>query len=111
MIKGEDPMNAIVLAILVMVGLCLARVSVVFSLVVAALMGGLWAGMSVDQVISAFNEGLGAVPPWPWPTPPWEPLRWRCRAPALPPWCRTRHWPGWGRGVIPLRGKTVRLAA
>ncbi|MDP5292362.1 SLC13 family permease [Oceanimonas sp. CHS3-5] len=52
-------MNAIVLAILVMVGLCLARVSVVFSLVVAALVGGLWAGMSVDQVISAFNEGLG----------------------------------------------------
>ncbi|WMC11272.1 SLC13 family permease [Oceanimonas pelagia] len=52
-------MNAIVLAIVVMVGLCLARVSVVFSLVVAALVGGLWAGMSVDQVISAFNEGLG----------------------------------------------------
>ncbi|OYD25805.1 Na+/H+ antiporter family protein [Oceanimonas baumannii] len=52
-------MNAIVLAILVMVGLCLARVSVVFSLVVAALIGGLWAGMSVDQVISSFNEGLG----------------------------------------------------
>lgn len=52
-------MNAIVLAILVMVGLCLARVSVVFSLVVAALVGGLWAGMSVDQVISAFNDGLG----------------------------------------------------
>lgn len=52
-------MNAIVLAIVVMVGLCLARVSVVFSLVVAALVGGLWAGMSVDQVISAFNDGLG----------------------------------------------------
>jgi hypothetical protein len=52
-------MNAIVLAILVMVGLCLARVSVVFSLVVAALAGGLWAGMSVEQVIGAFNEGLG----------------------------------------------------
>jgi putative amino acid transporter len=53
-------MNAIVLAILVMVALCLARVSVVFSLVVAALVGGLWAGMSVDQVIGAFNEGLGS---------------------------------------------------
>ncbi|MDX1267565.1 MAG: SLC13 family permease, partial [Oceanisphaera sp.] len=52
-------MNAIVLAILVMVALCLARVSVVFSLVVAALIGGLWAGMSVDQVIGAFNDGLG----------------------------------------------------
>ncbi|MFP2768488.1 Na+/H+ antiporter family protein [Oceanisphaera sp. KMM 10153] len=53
-------MNAIVLAILVMVALCLARVSVVFSLVAAALVGGLWAGMSVDQVIGAFNEGLGS---------------------------------------------------
>jgi len=53
-------MNAIVLAILVMVALCLARVSVVFSLVVAALVGGLWAGMSVEQVIGAFNEGLGS---------------------------------------------------
>lgn len=52
-------MNAIVLAILVMVALCLARVSVVFSLVVAALIGGLWAGMSVEQVIGAFNDGLG----------------------------------------------------
>ena len=52
-------MNAIVLAILVMVALCLSRVSIVFSLVVAALVGGLWAGMSVDQVIDAFNEGLG----------------------------------------------------
>ena len=52
-------MNAIVLAILVMVALCLARVSVVFSLVVAALVGGLWAGMSVEQVIGAFNDGLG----------------------------------------------------
>ncbi|WP_417613982.1 Na+/H+ antiporter family protein [Oceanisphaera sp.] len=53
-------MNAIVLAILVMVALCLARVSVVFSLVAAALVGGLWAGMSVEQVIGAFNEGLGS---------------------------------------------------
>lgn len=52
-------MNAIVLAIVVMVGLCLARVSVVFSLVVAALVGGLYAGMSVEEIIGAFNNGLG----------------------------------------------------
>lgn len=52
-------MNAIVLAILVMVGLSLARVSVVFALIVAALVGGLYAGMPMDEILSAFNDGLG----------------------------------------------------
>ncbi|SFI04595.1 Na+/H+ antiporter family protein [Modicisalibacter xianhensis] len=52
-------MNAIVLAILVMVALSLARVSVVFALIVAALVGGLVSGMSVSDVLVAFNDGLG----------------------------------------------------
>ncbi|ODC03521.1 sodium:proton antiporter [Terasakiispira papahanaumokuakeensis] len=52
-------MNAIVLAILVMVGLSLARVSVVFALIVATLVGGLYAGMPIDSILSAFNDGLG----------------------------------------------------
>lgn len=51
-------MNAIVLAILVMVALSLARVSVVFALVVASLVGGIYSGMSVSAVLDAFNEGL-----------------------------------------------------
>ena len=52
-------MNAIVLAILVMVGLSLARVSVVFALIMATLVGGLYAGMPIGEILDAFNEGLG----------------------------------------------------
>ncbi|SDM20426.1 hypothetical protein SAMN05661010_03640 [Modicisalibacter muralis] len=52
-------MNAIVLAIIVMVTLSLARVSVVFALIVAALVGGLYSGMSVSAIMDAFNAGLG----------------------------------------------------
>ncbi|MBA2777562.1 Na+/H+ antiporter family protein [Billgrantia kenyensis] len=52
-------MNAIVLAILVMVGLSLARVSVVFALIAASLVGGLYAGMPIGEILDAFNDGLG----------------------------------------------------
>ncbi len=52
-------MNAVVLAILVMVCLSLARVSVVFALIVATLVGGLYAGMPVNDILEAFNDGLG----------------------------------------------------
>ncbi|MBD3896268.1 Na+/H+ antiporter family protein [Halomonas sp. ML-15] len=52
-------MNAIVLAILVMVSLSLARVSVVFALIVATLVGGLFAGMPLGEILDAFNDGLG----------------------------------------------------
>ncbi|MCM2972026.1 MULTISPECIES: Na+/H+ antiporter family protein [Larsenimonas] len=53
-------MNAIVLSILVMVTLSLARVSVVFALVVAALVGGLYSGMPLGDILDAFNGGLGS---------------------------------------------------
>ena len=52
-------MNAVILAVLVMVGLSLARVSVVFALVVGALVGGLAGGLSVEGTLSAFNDGVG----------------------------------------------------
>ncbi|TFH86780.1 Na+/H+ antiporter family protein [Billgrantia azerbaijanica] len=52
-------MNAVVLAILVMVILSLARVSVVFALMVASLVGGLYAGMPLGEILDAFNDGLG----------------------------------------------------
>jgi len=52
-------MNAVVLAILIMVTLSLARVSVVFALIVAALVGGLYAGMPLGGILEAFNGGLG----------------------------------------------------
>ncbi|MCE8019211.1 Na+/H+ antiporter family protein [Halomonas sp. MCCC 1A11036] len=52
-------MNAIVLAILVMVTLSLARISVVFALIAASLVGGLVAGMPLTAIMDAFNQGLG----------------------------------------------------
>ncbi|MCK2183284.1 Na+/H+ antiporter family protein [Halomonas getboli] len=52
-------MNAIVLAILVMVTLSLMRVSVVFALIAASLVGGLYAGMPIGEIMDAFNDGLG----------------------------------------------------
>lgn len=52
-------MNAVILAVLVMVGLSLARVSVVFALVVGALVGGLAGGLSLDDTLAAFNDGVG----------------------------------------------------
>ncbi|WP_110670243.1 Na+/H+ antiporter family protein [Salinicola halophilus] len=52
-------MNAVVLAILIMVTLSLARVSVVFALITAALVGGWYAGMPLDDILTAFNDGLG----------------------------------------------------
>lgn len=52
-------MNAVILAVLVMVGLSLARVSVVFALVAGALVGGLFSGLSLTDTMTAFNDGVG----------------------------------------------------
>ncbi|MDN3521084.1 Na+/H+ antiporter family protein [Halomonas ramblicola] len=52
-------MNAVILAVLVMVGLSLARVSVVFALVLGALAGGLVGGLSLEETLAAFNDGVG----------------------------------------------------
>lgn len=52
-------MNAVILAVLVMVALALARVSVVFALVLGALVGGIAGGLTLEQTLNAFNEGVG----------------------------------------------------
>ena len=52
-------MNAVVIAILVMFVLSLARVSVVFTLVISAIVGGLVAGLTLPETVTAFNDGLG----------------------------------------------------
>ncbi|MFN4050701.1 MAG: Na+/H+ antiporter family protein [Acinetobacter junii] len=52
-------MNAVVIAIAVMFILSLARVSVVLTLVISAIIGGLVAGLSLSQTVEAFNTGLG----------------------------------------------------
>ncbi len=52
-------MNAVVLSILIMVALSLFRIPVVFALIVSSIIGGLYAGLSAGEVVSAFNAGLG----------------------------------------------------
>lgn len=51
-------MNAVLIAVIVMVGLSLARVHVVLSLIIGALVGGLMAGLPMTETLNAFQEGL-----------------------------------------------------
>lgn len=52
-------MFAILAAITIMFGLSLARVPVVFALVIGAVSGGLLAGLGLQGTLDAFNNGLG----------------------------------------------------
>ena len=52
-------MNADVIAIAEMFILSLLRVSVVLTLVISAIIGGLVAGLSLSDTVAAFNDGLG----------------------------------------------------
>lgn len=51
-------MNAVLLAVVVMLILALSRVHVVLALFIGALVGGLSAGMGLDATMVAFQEGL-----------------------------------------------------
>lgn len=51
-------MNAVLIAVIVMVGLSLARVHVVLSLILGALVGGLVAGLPMVDTLNAFQDGL-----------------------------------------------------
>lgn len=53
-------MNAVVIAVIVMLILSLLRVNVVFALLIGALAGGLSGGLSFTDTIAAYTEGLGA---------------------------------------------------
>ena len=53
----SHPMFAILAAITVMFGLSLARVPVVFALVIGAITGGLLAGLGLQGTLEAFNNG------------------------------------------------------
>lgn len=50
--------NAVLLAVIVMLGLSLARVHVVLSLLIGAMVGGLVGGLGVDATLTAFQEGI-----------------------------------------------------
>ncbi|MGM0865635.1 MAG: Na+/H+ antiporter family protein [Bacillota bacterium] len=52
-------MNAVVIAVLVMLVLSLVRVNVVFALITGALVGGLTGGLGLNETISIFTEGIG----------------------------------------------------
>ncbi|MGI2329601.1 Na+/H+ antiporter family protein [Planococcus sp. YIM B11945] len=52
-------MNAVVVAVLVMLILSLLRVNVVFALLIGALAGGLSGGLSFTDTVTAFTDGLG----------------------------------------------------
>lgn len=52
-------MNAVVVAVIVMLVLSVLRINVVFSLAIGALVGGLIAGMSLSDTLEAFIGGLG----------------------------------------------------
>lgn len=50
--------NAVLLAVIVMLGLSLARVHVVLSLLIGAMVGGLVGGLGLDATLIAFQEGI-----------------------------------------------------
>ncbi|WP_010290419.1 Na+/H+ antiporter family protein [Kurthia massiliensis] len=52
-------MNAVVVAVIVMLVLSVLRINVVFSLAIGAIVGGLIAGMSLSDTLEAFIGGLG----------------------------------------------------
>ena len=52
-------MNAVLVAVIVMLVLSLLRINVVFSLTIGAIVGGLTAGLSIIETIDSFTGGLG----------------------------------------------------
>ena len=50
--------NAVLVAVVIMLGLSLARVHVVLSLLIGAMAGGLIAGLGVTDTLEAFQEGI-----------------------------------------------------
>ncbi|MGM7722550.1 Na+/H+ antiporter family protein [Metabacillus sp. Hm71] len=53
-------MNAVVIAVIVMLILSLLRINVVFALIVGSFVGGLTGGLDVATTIETFTSGLGA---------------------------------------------------
>ncbi len=53
-------MNAVIIAVLVMLVLSLLRVNVVFALLIGALAGGLSGGLSFTETLASYTDGLGA---------------------------------------------------
>lgn len=52
-------MNAVVIAVCLMLAMSIARINVVIALTVSAVVAGVVGGLSIDQTVAAFNDGLG----------------------------------------------------
>ncbi|UYO31234.1 Na+/H+ antiporter family protein [Bacillus halotolerans] len=52
-------MNAVIIAVLLMLVLSLLRVNIVIALIIGALAGGLTGGLGLGETVKAFTEGLG----------------------------------------------------
>jgi putative amino acid transporter len=52
-------MNSVIIAVSLMVILSLVRVNIVIALIIGAMVGGLSAGLGLNETIEAFNKGLG----------------------------------------------------
>ncbi|QIR14305.1 Na+/H+ antiporter family protein [Shewanella aestuarii] len=52
-------MNAVVIAVCLMLALSFARINVVIALTISALVAGLVGGLDITETIKAFNDGLG----------------------------------------------------
>lgn len=52
-------MNSILIAVLIMMGLSLARVPVILALIIATFAGGIAADMGVTEILTTFEDGLG----------------------------------------------------
>ncbi len=51
-------MNAVVIGVVLMLALTLVRINVIVAMTLSALVAGLVAGMSLENTVSAFNDGL-----------------------------------------------------
>lgn len=52
-------LNPVVISVIVMIGLCLINLNIVLALLLAALAGGLAAGMSITSTMGVLISGMG----------------------------------------------------
>lgn len=52
-------MNAVIIAVLLMLILSLFRINVVLALIVGGIVGGFVGGLTVDEIVAVFSEGVG----------------------------------------------------
>ena len=85
----SSTMNAVVLAVALMLVLSLCRVHVVLALIIGAVVGGLFGGLGLEGLSRPSTAASAAAPRWPCRTPcsapsPWpslaRPMRWPTRS-------------------------------